>query len=307
MTATARIDVDFYVRGVKCAAWLYLPDNFAGGPVPAVVLGHGLGGVRSWRLDNFARAFCAAGYGCLVFDYRGFGDSDGSPRQVVDPEQLLEDWRAAIVYARSRPEFDPDRIVLFGTSFGGGHVTRLGSEDARIAAIIAQCPFLDGVASSRLTDPVRGLRLLGPAIRDVIARRRGAAPVLVDIGGPRGSKSLVLADQADFNAMIPEGVQSETQVAARILFSIIGYRPGLSTPDISCPALFILCEGDRLIPVKSSLSHVRRAPRGDIQVVPYGHFDIYDGAPFRDVLARELDFLARHVPTASSTSTGQSQ
>lgn len=129
MSQTNRIDESFYVRGVKCAAWLYLPANHSQGPVPAVVIGHGLGGVREWRLDNFAQAFRAAGYACLVFDYRGFGESDGAPRQVVEPEMLLEDWRAAIVYARARPEIDPDRIVLFGTSFSGGHVTRLGAED----------------------------------------------------------------------------------------------------------------------------------------------------------------------------------
>lgn len=96
MSQTNRIDESFYVRGVKCAAWLYLPANHSQGPVPAVVIGHGLGGVREWRLDNFAQAFRAAGYACLVFDYRGFGESDGAPRQVVEPEMLLEDWRAAI-------------------------------------------------------------------------------------------------------------------------------------------------------------------------------------------------------------------
>lgn len=78
MSQTNRIDESFYVRGVKCAAWLYLPANHSQGPVPAVVIGHGLGGVREWRLDNFAQAFRAAGYACLVFDYRGFGESDGA-------------------------------------------------------------------------------------------------------------------------------------------------------------------------------------------------------------------------------------
>lgn len=79
MSQTNRIDESFYVRGVKCAAWLYLPANHSQGPVPAVVIGHGLGGVREWRLDNFAQAFRAAGYACLVFDYRGFVDNRRPP------------------------------------------------------------------------------------------------------------------------------------------------------------------------------------------------------------------------------------
>lgn len=296
MTQPDRVDVTFYVRGVECAAWLYLPSGATDEGAPAVVLAHGLGGVREWRLDDYARAFQKAGYACLVFDYRGFGDSEGTPRQIVDPAMLLEDWRAAIGYARSRHEIDPDRVVLFGTSFSGGHVTRLGAEDHRLAAVIAQGPFLDGLASARLLDPIRAMRLTAAAVRDLVAAKRGAPPVLIDIGGKPRSNALTLADEADFAAMIPEGVESETQVAARIALDIMAYRPGRMTPRIACPALYLLCEHDKLIPVKSSLRHARRAPKGEVHVLPYGHFDIYDGAPFQDVLGRELDFLARTVP-----------
>ncbi|MEU6559375.1 alpha/beta hydrolase [Nocardia nova] len=292
--------MSFYVKGVKCAAWLYLPSGSVDTSVPAVVLAHGLGGVRTWRLDDFAQALRQAGYACLVFDYRGFGDSEGTPRQIVDPELLLEDWRAAVLYARARPEIDPDRVVLFGTSFSGGHVTRLGAEDHRLAAIIAQCPFLDGIASTRAIDPLRALRLTAAALQDVAAEKFGAPRVLVDLGGGPGSKAMVLADEADFAALIPEGVNSETRLAARAALKIMGYRPGTSTPRVSCPILFILCENDRLIPVKSSLRYAARAPFGEIQTVPYGHFDIYSGAPFGDVIARELEFLARTVPTAAT-------
>jgi len=300
MSPSNRFDVSFHVRNVKCAAWLYLPLSTPGKPVPAVVMAHGLGGVREWRLDNFARAFQKAGYACLVFDYRGFGDSDGSPRQIVDPNMLLQDWREAIAYTRTRPEIDPERIILFGTSFSGGHVTKLGAEDNRLAAIIAQCPFLDGLASIRMTDPVRLLRLTVSAIRDLTRKFRGKPPYLIDIGGPPGTNSLVMADAADFAAMIPEGVQSETQIAARITLDIIKYRPGLSTPKIKCPILYILCESDKLIPIKSSLEHASHAPLGEVHVVPYGHFSIYSGEPYQDVLAKELDFLGRKVPLETS-------
>ncbi|BCI92043.1 hypothetical protein NIIDMKKI_72490 [Mycobacterium kansasii] len=48
-------------------------------PVSLLVMAHGLGAVRTMRLDAYAQRFCAAGYACLVFDYRNFGDSEGSP------------------------------------------------------------------------------------------------------------------------------------------------------------------------------------------------------------------------------------
>ena len=53
-------------------------------PPPVIVMGHGLGSVRTMRLDAYAERFAAAGYACLLFDYRHFGDSDGQPRQLLD-------------------------------------------------------------------------------------------------------------------------------------------------------------------------------------------------------------------------------
>lgn len=90
-----------------CEAWLYRPDGLKTGQRrPIVVMAHGLGAVKALRLAAFAERFCAAGYLCLVFDYRYFGGSTGSPRELLDIPSQLADWRAAVNYARaagSRP------------------------------------------------------------------------------------------------------------------------------------------------------------------------------------------------------------
>ena len=72
------------------------------------------------RLDAYAERFCAAGYACLVFDYRNFGDSEGQPRQLLDIGMQLADWAAAMAYAQTPGAIDQKRIGLWGTSFGGG-------------------------------------------------------------------------------------------------------------------------------------------------------------------------------------------
>ena len=82
-------------------------------------MAHGFSGVRDQRLDAYAERFAAAGLACLVFDYRHFGDSGGQPRQLLDIGRQLDDWRAAIAFARSLEEVDGDRIGLWGTSFSG--------------------------------------------------------------------------------------------------------------------------------------------------------------------------------------------
>ena len=82
---TKRDDTTFPSGDSGCAAWLYRPAHIESddsSPRPIVVMAHGLGGVKEMRLDAFAERFTEAGYLCLVFDYRHFGASGGSPRQL---------------------------------------------------------------------------------------------------------------------------------------------------------------------------------------------------------------------------------
>ena len=70
-------------KATRCAAWHDRPDGH--GTVPCVVIGHGFDGVREQRLDAYGERFAAwPAWQTLVFDYRHFGSSEGTPRQVVD-------------------------------------------------------------------------------------------------------------------------------------------------------------------------------------------------------------------------------
>src|SRR5207247_11269025 len=96
-TCMDRQDLLFSVGADSCAAWLY---PAGGATAPIVVMAHGLSGTRRDRLGAFAERFAAAGIAALVFDHRGFGDSEGE-QDFFDPRRQLEDWRAAIAFARS--------------------------------------------------------------------------------------------------------------------------------------------------------------------------------------------------------------
>jgi fermentation-respiration switch protein FrsA (DUF1100 family) len=61
--------LEWGAEGVTLRGWLYVPDG-AGGPVPTVVMAHGLSAVKEMYLDDFAEAFAAGGLGALVFDNR---------------------------------------------------------------------------------------------------------------------------------------------------------------------------------------------------------------------------------------------
>lgn len=292
-----RTDVTFRSGQDDCAAWLYTPT--AGSEArPVVVMAHGLAGIKEERLDVFAERFVAAGYACLVFDYRHFGASGGEPRQLLDIRSQLADWRAAVAYARGLEGIDPKRVVLWGTSFAGGHVIVTAAEDPGIVAAISQCPFTDGFASSRAMPLWSSLKITGVALADLIGSKFGRPPRTVPSYGPPGSTALMTTPDAvaGATAMLPEGMDVRTDVAARFAFGIIGYYPGRRARDVACPILFVIAESDSVAPPERTRHWAERAPRGEIVDFDTGHFDLYVGDTFERNIAGQLDFLSRHVP-----------
>jgi uncharacterized protein len=113
-----RTRVTFNSGGVEHVGYLYHAAN-ADGDAPCVVMGHGFSGTQD-RLFEGAERFAGAGFAVLTFDYRNFGESGGEPRQLVSIKDQLEDWRAAIRFARTLEGVNPERIALWGSSLGAG-------------------------------------------------------------------------------------------------------------------------------------------------------------------------------------------
>ncbi|MBO0866785.1 MAG: alpha/beta fold hydrolase [Mycobacterium sp.] len=281
-------------------AWLYRPEDSSDAPL--LVMAHGLGAVRTMRLDAYAERFRAAGYACLVFDYRNFGDSEGRPRQLLDVGMQLQDWTAAVAYARTLHGVDYNRIGLWGTSFSGGHVIATAARLPGIAAVVAQCPFTDGIASARTLRPLIFARVGALAARDIVAARLGRPPVMVAAAGRPGEVALMNAPDvyAGFMRLIPEGLTVPNEVAARFALRILGYRPGLLAAKVGCPILFCVCETDSVAPAGPTLRYAATAPRGEIKLYPEGHFAIYVDDTFERVIADQIAFLDKHLKTAAA-------
>ncbi|ORW95569.1 alpha/beta hydrolase [Mycobacterium sp. IEC1808] len=290
-----REDVQFRSGADRISAWLYRPDG--GGAAPLLVMAHGLGAVRTMRLDAYAERFSAAGYACLVFDYRNFGDSEGRPRQLLDIGMQLADWAAAVGHAHTLDGVDHDRIGVWGTSFGGGHVIATAARVPGIKAAVAQCPFTDGIASARTLSPVIFGRVGLLATRDLIAAGLGRSPVMVPAAGRPGEVALMNAPDVypGYMRLIPEGQTVPNEVAARFALKVAAYRPGRLAAKVACPILFCVCEADSVAPPVPTLRYAAKAPRGEVRMYPEGHFEIYVGDAFDRVVADQLAFLDRHL------------
>lgn len=137
-SASGRRNIEFDSGGILLRGWLQIPDDV--GPYPLVILAHGMGGLKEWEIPAYADAFVAAGIAAMTFDYRNFGDSDGTPREEVDHCGQIEDFQNAITAATILPEIDHARIGLWGTSLGGRNVLAVAALDHRLKCVLAQVP-----------------------------------------------------------------------------------------------------------------------------------------------------------------------
>lgn len=297
MTAYEPVSASFMSDGVRCDASLYLPATT--GPVPAIVMGHGLGATKFMRLDAYAQRFVAAGYACLTFDYRHFGASEGTPRQLLSVAKQRADWHAAIAHVRSLPQIDPDRVVAWGTSFGGGHALTMAAEDRRLAAAIAQCPFTDGVASAMAGNPVVNTKVTIEAVRDRIGARRGAPPRYLPNAAAPGAVAFMNAPDAlpGMTAIAGASSDFDNRLTARSAIDVLLYSPGRKAKQIGCPVYVALCDPDTVAPNRPAARQLAKSPLAEVHTYPVGHFDIYLGEPFETAVADYLAFLAAHVPT----------
>jgi alpha-beta hydrolase superfamily lysophospholipase len=158
--------------GVRLAAW-YAPSHNGA----AVVLLHGAGSTRTAVLHH-AAVLAGHGYGVLMFDARGHGESGGT---AMDFGWFGDrDTRAAVDFLTRRSDVDPARIGAVGLSMGGEEAITAAASDARIQAVVGE-----GVEARVARDDDRLPRDLSGWTERVMDRiQYGVADLLTDASPP---------------------------------------------------------------------------------------------------------------------------
>jgi pimeloyl-ACP methyl ester carboxylesterase len=282
-----REDIWFRSGGQRCAAWLYASDSKVASPL--VVMAHGLSGTRRDGLGAFAERFAAAGIGALLFDHRGFGDSEGEPDRF-EPRRQLEDWSAAIEFARGLEDVDPTRIATFGSSMGAGNALAAAAADRRVAAAISQVPFLTMQQAYRSPFWVQ-TQMLFAAIR---------GRHLPAVGQP-GEAAFINAPQSEAGwrhvVAIGEDSRWRNRTSSRwLLTSLFSFNHIRHARRLGCPWLVCVGDADQVAAPGAAIRAARRAPLGELCVYAgVDHFDIYDGPEHEAVVGDEIEFLRRHL------------
>ncbi|MBN1621918.1 MAG: alpha/beta hydrolase [Endomicrobiales bacterium] len=120
--------------GIRLSGW-YIPCRKSKSESKGVLLFcHGNAGNISHRLDSI-QTFNHLGLDVLIFDYRGYGNSQGKPSE----KGTYRDAQAAWEYLTKNRNIPEDRIILFGRSLGGSIATWLASKYNPKALIVESC------------------------------------------------------------------------------------------------------------------------------------------------------------------------
>ena len=290
-----RLDVSLTSGGLRCATWLFVP---AFTPAPCVVMAHGFGGTRRDSLAPYAQRFAAAGLAALVSDFRHFGESEGSPRQLLDVRLQHEDLRAAVAFVRSREEVDPARIALWGTSFSGAHVIHLAARDPSLAAAVIQTPMVDGRAQVLRFAPRAALGVTARGLRDEWAAVRRRPPVTLPVRGRPGDVAALTSPSSyeGYGRLVGEGSLWRDDVSARSMLRVGLYRPIADAARVTCPLLACVAERDDLTPPGPAVTAAGRAPLGELKLYDADHWSVYPGGEdFEAVVTEQVAFLTRHL------------
>ena len=289
--------ITFYSEGDKLSGDLYLPDGDQGEPWPGIVQGPGFLGLKDAK--HYILMFeklCEAGYACLCFDYRGWGESEGKHRGWVMPQWQAEDIRNGITYMQTRADIDPNRIATYGSGgTGGGNAVYVAAIDARVKCCVCYLGVSNGrdwLHSMRREyewiDYLKGIEedrkqrvLTGSGA--IVSAREG-----IMVQTPERQTTTI---KKEVEAKIPQ------QMPLQCAEAILEYSPEDVVHKISPRgALFIAVENDAVTPEEQSFRLYEKAgePKKLVLYKQTTHYGIYNDY-FNDVAANVVDWYDRHL------------
>jgi dipeptidyl aminopeptidase/acylaminoacyl peptidase len=286
--------VNFYSEGARLEGDLFLPaDLKAGERRPGVVLCHGFTGVRSVILGDYAKVFVEAGFVTLTFDYRGFGGSEGAKWRLIPLEQI-DDIRNAISFFESLPEVDPERIGLWGTSFGGGHAPYAAAVDTRIKAAVGQVGFGDGerflLDTRRFGDRAELMRKVADDRRRRAVEGTGDRIDPVDALNSNQTRAFLAPALKAAPAM-------KCDLSWETMEKTLEYKPIDIVDRIAPRALLLIgARDDDLCKIEGyeKLYERAREPK-KLVVLPITHYEIYSGKWFEESSRLARDWFDRFL------------
>lgn len=292
--------VSFYSEGVRLVGDVYHPEGLRPGDRRAgIVLCHGYTGVKDLYLPDNARVLTEAGYVAMTFDYKGWGDSEGS-RSRLAPWSRVADVQAALTFLGTQPGVDAGRLGIYGTSYGGATVVWVAAIDARVRCVVSVVGIGDGARWMRsVRRPDEWHDLLQRSQRDRVQRALEGKSELV----PREEILLPDRQSAELAAAARRNNPAAvSQIPLEYIDDTLQFNPEWVVDRIAPrPILFITTDDDRLVPPEESIALHARAgePKKLLVLRGHGHYEVYQEPAFGEVMRATIAWYREHLPPRS--------
>ena len=287
--------VQFYSGRQKIVGDLFMPVGTPPkGGFPAIICAHGYGGIRTTSNPPTARAYAQAGFASLIFDYRGFGDSEGDRWRLV-PRFEVDDVRNAVTFLSADSRINAEKIAVHGASFGGAVVVAATAADTRIKAMICNV----GIGNGRRW--LQSLRRNWEWIefeQEVAADRRER--VLTGKSRPVDPYYIMMSDKYSekrhdmLNEQFPERKFELPLESAELIMEFVPEDEAAIAPPR--PGLIIGVANDFLVAETESRQIFEKwpGPKRLVWLQGFQHHDVYSTA-MSQVLEASLPFLREHL------------
>lgn len=245
---------------------------------------------------EIAEYFQRANFTVLTYDPRSIGQSDGSPRNEIDPSRNVEDYHDALSFLKDHPLVDPARISFWGFSFSGMVALVAAAMDKRAKAVVAMCPLtIWNLPGDKMP------RVLAKAMKDRESRLAGNKPVYIPMLTELGENPAGFGGGFDVEGLsmmagakvLQPTFELETSLSS--YYHIAAFQPLGLLPYVSpTPVMLVTPENDIVSPAelqKSLIYDVLEEPKRLLVVNGKGHMNVLSGEDFSTVLDAQIEFL----------------
>jgi uncharacterized protein len=292
METATKTRLTFQSGGETLVGDLYLPDGDE--PSGLVVAVGPLTSVKEQAAGTYARAMAERGYAGLAFDYRYFGESEGSPRQFENPEANIEDIKSAATALLADDRLAGLPLFGLGICFGAGPMVRSVAEDTRFRAFA-------GVAGV-YTDHAKTVARMGAAYQAAIDRGRaaerkwretGEAETIPAVAPDGGNVAMPLREAYEFYGTPRGGVPNYVNgYAVQSLAYSLPFDARGAAGAISVPVLIVHSEKALTPELAHAFYSAVKSPKRELWLQSQGQIDFYDDpklvAPAADAVAAFL-------------------
>ena len=283
-------EVTFHSDSDKIAGYLFTPNDWKAGdpPRPGILVLAGYSGNTQADCTHMMKRLCAEGWFVFGYDYVGFGKSDGK-RNRHRPLEQAQNTYDALTYMQTVPGIDPERLAIYGTSFGCANGIWVTAHDERVKCLVTSVGVTDGYEWMRsIRRPWEWLAFKDRVLKEAQKRVVSGEGTLV----PNGE--IMLRDpesqrQRDMHAQAGHTFQSEER-DIESAEAVMRYRPDWVVDKISPrPVLMIYAEHDNLVPPVQQLSAYEKCgePKKLVMLPKSGHYDSYE---FRNTVTCQITY-----------------